>query len=108
MYVNPSTTNVEKVMCYTPFGMSERLGADWRPTNREKSGVDSLSEDKIYELDWDTDFVPMDSEEEDREHAAIDLYDNSTLTEDDCKKYGKLYMDPNDTSNPALDKLIGQ
>jgi hypothetical protein len=108
MYVNPGTKTVEKVMCYTAFGITERMGADWEPTTRAKSGIDDLSADKIYELDWDTDFVPMDSEEEDSEHAAIALYDNGRLTEEDCMKYGKLYLDPNDDSNPTLDRLIGK
>lgn len=108
MYVNPTTTNVEKIMCYTPFGISERMDSDWEPTTRDESGIDDLFEDKVYELDWDTDFIAMDSEEEEREHAAIDLYDNATLTEEDCKKYGKLHIDPNDDSNPELDRLIGQ
>lgn len=108
MYVNPTTTNVEKVMCYTPFGISERADSDWEPTTREESGIDDLSADKIYELNWDTDFLPMDADDEDKEHAAIALYDGGTLTEEDCKKYGVLYMDPNDESNPELDRLIGQ
>lgn len=108
MYVNPKSAEVEKIMCYTPFGITERMGADWEPTTRSKSGIDELSADKIYELDWDTDFVPMDSEEEDLEHAAIALYDSGRLTEEDCKKYGKLYLDPNDGSNPMLDRLIGK
>jgi hypothetical protein len=108
MYVNPKTTNVEKVMCYTPFGISERMDSNWEPTDREASGIDELSDDKVYELDWDTDFLPMDSEGDDGEHAAIALYDSGTLTEEDCKKYGVLYMDPNDETNSELDRLIGQ
>lgn len=108
MYVNPETTNVEKIMCYTPFGISERVESDWEPTTREDSGIDDLSADKVYELDWSTDSLPMDAEDDGNEHAAIALYDGGTLTEEDCKKYGFIHIDPNDDSNPELDKLIGQ
>lgn len=108
MYVNPSTNNVEKVLCYTPFGISVRENKDWKMVTREESGIDDLSADKVYQLDWDTDFQAMDAEDDDSEHAAIELYDSGTLTEQDCQKYGVLYIDPNDTSDPELDKLIGQ
>jgi hypothetical protein len=97
MYVNPTTNNAEKMVCFTPFGMTERVGGDWEPTTRDESGVDDLSDHRIYILDWDTDFLPMDAEDDGKEHAAVDLFDQVSLTEADCQQYGKLHLDPANT-----------
>lgn len=94
MYVNPSTSKVEKITCITPFGMTERTGSDWEPVSRDESGIDDLSTYKVYRLDWDTDFIPLDSDEPDRDHAAIELFDKGNLTESDCQKYGNIHIDP--------------
>lgn len=103
MYVNPTTNLVEKITFLSPFGLAERENSDWKPTTWNEVGIDELSGDKVYRLDWDTDFVPMDSDEEEREHIAIDLFDKGNLTEEDCKKYAKLRIDPtNTTGNPDM------
>lgn len=94
MYVNPETGKADKMTCFTPFGMTERVNAYWQPSSRGRSGVDELVDHKIYSLDWDTDFVPMDSEEADTEHVAVELFDKGMLDEAGCQKYGKLHMDP--------------
>lgn len=94
MYVDPDTQEVDRVACFTPFGMTQRVGSDWESTTRAKSGVDELTAHRIYTLDWKTDALPMDAEDDGREHAAIELFDNGILTEADCQKYGKLHIDP--------------
>jgi hypothetical protein len=107
MYVNPTTKKVEKVIMFTPFGMTQRVNSDWEATTIETSGILDLAEDKVYRLDWDTDFIPMDSEEDDREHAAIDLYDQGVLTETQCQKYCKLRIDPsNKNGSPEMAALV--
>lgn len=108
MYVNPETTDVEKVIFYSVFGTSERIDGDWVPTTREESGIDDLSADRVYKLDWDTDFIPMDSEDGDREHAAIALYDQGQLDEEGAKKYGTIHIDPEEPEDLDLEKFIGQ
>lgn len=103
MYVDPATQEVDKVACFTPFGMTQRVGSDWEPTTRAESGIDELVDHKVYTLDWSTDFLPMDAEDDGSEHAAIELFDTGVLTEDDCKKYGKLHIDPSrEGSNPDV------
>ena len=94
MYVDPTTGKADKMTCFTPFGMTERINADWQPSSREESGVDELSDHKIYALDWDTDFLPMDAEDDGREHMAVELFDKGELDEAACQKYGQLYVDP--------------
>ena len=101
MYVNPESKAVEKMVCFTPFGMTERIDSDWKPTSMDKSGVLDLSADKIYQLDWDTDFLAMDSDDDESEHAAIDMFDAGNLTEDGCKKYGMLVVDPTSVDGDA-------
>ena len=106
MYVNPSTQVVEKMTMLSPFGMTERVNSDWQVTSRERSGIDDLSADKVYRLDWGTDFIPMDSDD-DREHVAIDLFDRGNLTEADCEKYGVLRIDPaNAKGSPEMAALV--
>lgn len=101
IYVNSLTGVAEKLTCWTPFGLTERVDSDWDVTTREKSGIDQLVTHRVYRLDWDTDFVPMDSEEEiDDEHIAVRLFDSGLLTEDECNKYAKIHIDPaNDFAN---------
>ena len=107
MYVNPTTNKVEKLTMFTPFGMTQRVNSDWEATTIQTSGILDLTEDKVYRLDWDTDFIPMDSEEEEREHAAIDLFDKGNLTEADCQKYGELRIDPaNKNGSPDMAALV--
>lgn len=107
MYVDPENGNVDKMTCFTPFGMTERVDSDWQQTTRAESGVDELTEHKIYKLDWDTDFLAMDADDDGKEHAAVDLFDKGTLTEDGCKKYGKLHLDPaNVDGDPEAEALV--
>lgn len=94
MYVNPLTGNCVKITFLSPFGLAVREHADWQPTNWDDSGVHDLDDHRVYRLDWDTDFVPMDSDEEEREHKAIQLFDEGKLTETECEKYGVLRIDP--------------
>ena len=113
MYVDPSTQTVEKMVCFTPFGVTERIDSDWVPSSRAKSGIDSLTGDKVYLVDWDTDFVPMDAEDDGGEHKAVQLFDEGNLTEEACKQYGKLVMDPttaeeSDEMKAAIERLNNQ
>lgn len=106
MYVNPETQKIDKMVCFTPFGMTERVGADWEPTSREESGINDLSADRVYLLDWDTDYIPASEVEDDAEHIAVQMFDDGSLDEDGCKKYGELLIDPAQTEDlELLDKL---
>lgn len=106
MYLNPTTNKVEKITSVTPFGMTERKDMDWVVSSREKAGLDALMGDKVYRLNWDTDFIPMDSDEEEREHAAIDLFDKDSLTEEECLKYGTLIIDPTSTGDSEMVQMM--
>lgn len=106
MYLNPTTKKVEKITSVTPFGMTERKNLDWVVSSREKAGLDSLIGDKVYRLNWDTDFIPMDSDEEEREHAAIELFDKDSLTEEECLKYATLIIDPTATGDSEMVQMM--
>ena len=108
MYVNPTTNDAEKMVCFTPFGMTERVGRDWEPTSRDESGIDELSDHRIYLLNWDTDFLAMDEEDDGREHRAVELFDDGSLTEADCQEYGKLHRDPaaNADGDPEIAAMV--
>ena len=106
MYVNPASQLVEKVVFFSIFGVSERIDSDWKPTTRDKSGIDDLSSHRVYLLDWDTDFLPMDAEDDGKEHAAIELFDAGKLTEDGALKYGKLHLDPDEPEDLDLEKFL--
>lgn len=107
MYVDPATSKVEKIVFFSVFGITERIDSEWEPTTREGSGIDDLKTSRIYELDWDTDFLPMDAPDDGKEHAAIELFDAGNLSEEDAKKYGKLYFDPEEPEDLDLEKYIG-
>lgn len=106
MYVNPATQMAEKLVCFALFGATERVNSEWEPTTRATSGIDDLTDHKVYLLDWDTDFLPMDAEDDGSEHKAVQLFDEGNLTEDACKEYGKLLRDPSQEKNVELEAAI--
>jgi hypothetical protein len=106
MYVNPATQMAEKLVSFALFGATERVNSEWVPTTRATSGIDDLTDYKVYLLDWDTDFLPMDAEDDGLEHKAVQLFDEGKLTEDACKEYGKLLRGPSQEKNVELEAAI--
>jgi hypothetical protein len=102
MYVNPATQVAEKLVCFALFGATERVDSEWTPTTRATSGIDDLTDHRVYLLDWDTDFLPMDAEDDGLEHKAVQLFDEGALTEEACKQYGRLLRDPAVKENAEL------
>ena len=95
-YVNPTDGSIDGVYCFSLLGMTKREDKDWVPVTREESGIDDLSSDEIYQLDWDRD-IPVDMTEdfdfdsyENNTPEAVKLYDDGTLTLDQLKNYADL------------------
>lgn len=90
MFVNPKTGIVDEMYSVHPFGLSRRENGDWGPITREESNLDDLENNRIYELDWATDYAALDDDtvDDDEEHGGVRDFDNYVLDEKGAQKWG--------------------
>jgi hypothetical protein len=97
-YVDPTSKNIDSVICWFPMGMSQRVEGDWVITDKEEAGIyDTLAKHDVYQLDWTTDPLEinedLDFDDSEIDHAAVKLYDKGELTLDILKDHSEKIID---------------
>lgn len=94
-YVNPESEAIEKIVAFWPLGMMIRENGEWAVTDRDKSGIDELTNYQVYDYNWESDTATLSDEFSDADltPAPVASFDNGSLTIDEVKASSALIYD---------------
>lgn len=94
-FLNPSTEKVDAVFSVFFLGITKRVNKDWEFIRRVESGIDTeLADHEIWQLDWETDEVPMTEDFDFDDYdlitpTAVKSFDIGYLGIDELKLYAQ-------------------